>query len=946
MAIRFCSLPPDRSRALRPAGAVVLALCAALAATPSRAQDHQVFPLGQGLRDSECVNPGPNNTLNSTPAGDDAAFGQSVLSGANGICETPLGGDDVRPPTGIALGKGAPNAGVVLAGTPASNNGICNDTIVPLGDDAVHVPAGQSEPRQVAVQSGTNNVVNSTLGGDDASTAAICPGNDGILQSAGTVSPADFVVVNNQICITVCGQSTACIIPGTDDVLQSSADPQDVTNTYVSSGANGVGQTTAAGDDVQRIAVGFGFTDLDTVCVTAGPDGIAQTTICGNGIDDFEENGSPPSTGECDDGGTTANDGCSATCTVESGWTCSGQPSACATICGDGLVRGTEPCDDGNASNQDDCLTNCQPPSCGDGFIHNQGTGPFEQCDGGACCTPTCTSAADGTSCNDGSICTLIDSCLNGVCQGTTTCGDGILQVSCGEECDDGGVSGGDGCNATCQDEFCGDGIVNNAGTEECDDGNNRNNDACVQGCKDARCGDGFKQASVEECDDGCLIGVPNTCEPVDDGDGCTSGCVEEPPVRCGDEIVDPGEECDDGNNSNRDDCLNTCKLALCGDGRVHDAGSGTEECDDGNIAPGDGCSPTCAVECGNGVLNGACSEGSVGAACSANADCDTSPGNGVCIGEQCDPGKTCIGGANAGAACAAASACPGGTCAPQFCIPGPQFCSAVCLAPSCGNGAVECSEQCDLGVANGVSGSGCTATCTRNLVGKNELTGVKECPGAWTLDSAPGDLRFRKQTCTDGAPCDFDGAVNGRCTFHVGVCLNRPAPAGCVAGGIQAFDLLRLRFRGICTAGRIGARCVKSPLVDDCETSAGANDGVCLSREADAAANVTDAVRLLAPSIATVPDRCRAGLKGKVCSIDDDNECDRVFGAGDGRCDIGAGVEFDPSLDAGDQVTACTPGVDVVVDAHGKLKLSSHIRRTTGVPDKDKLLLVCDPAP
>jgi cysteine-rich repeat protein len=33
---------------------------------------------------------------------------------------------------------------------------------------------------------------------------------------------------------------------------------------------------------------------------------------------------------------------------------------------------------------------------------------------------------------------------------------------------------------------------------------------------------------SPEECDDGCLAGVPNVCEPVDDGDGCSATCTTE----------------------------------------------------------------------------------------------------------------------------------------------------------------------------------------------------------------------------------------------------------------------------------------------------------------------------------------------------------------------------------------------------------------------------------
>jgi hypothetical protein len=43
--------------------------------------------------------------------------------------------------------------------------------------------------------------------------------------------------------------------------------------------------------------------------------------------------------------------------------------------------------------------------------------------------------------------------------------------------------------------------------------------------------------------------------------------------------LSDIGEECDDGNNSNTDHCLDTCKKASCGDGYVE---IGKEECDPG----------------------------------------------------------------------------------------------------------------------------------------------------------------------------------------------------------------------------------------------------------------------------------------------------------------------------------------------------------------------------
>ncbi len=55
----------------------------------------------------------------------------------------------------------------------------------------------------------------------------------------------------------------------------------------------------------------------------------------------------------------------------------------------------------------------------------------------------------------------------------------------------------------------------------------------------------------------------------------------------CGNGTAETGEECDDGNASDADGCLATCRLASCGDGRLR---LGVEECDDGNQADNDGC--------------------------------------------------------------------------------------------------------------------------------------------------------------------------------------------------------------------------------------------------------------------------------------------------------------------------------------------------------------------
>ena len=89
------------------------------------------------------------------------------------------------------------------------------------------------------------------------------------------------------------------------------------------------------------------------------------TGRCGNGA--LDPTGTH--TEACDDGNTDNNDGCSSTCTVEDGFTCSrtgsssSTPDSCTSLCGNGALETVnlyvEECDDGNLVNSDGC-TNCQ----------------------------------------------------------------------------------------------------------------------------------------------------------------------------------------------------------------------------------------------------------------------------------------------------------------------------------------------------------------------------------------------------------------------------------------------------------------------------------------------------------------------------------------------------------------------------------------------------------
>ena len=81
--------------------------------------------------------------------------------------------------------------------------------------------------------------------------------------------------------------------------------------------------------------------------------------------------------------------------------------------------------------------------------------------------------------------------------------------------------------------------------------------------------------------------------------DACRKDCAA---PKCGDEVVDSEEECDDGPQN--DDlvvgaCRTTCRYGACGDG-ILDPG---EECDDGGDPTSD-CNSACLITTGLGKAN------------------------------------------------------------------------------------------------------------------------------------------------------------------------------------------------------------------------------------------------------------------------------------------------------------------------------------------------------
>ena len=81
-------------------------------------------------------------------------------------------------------------------------------------------------------------------------------------------------------------------------------------------------------------------------------------SICGDGYLTAVEG--------CDEGSTQL--GCKSDCSdPRYGFVCSGQPSVCVEVCGNGLISDNEQCEDGNTLDWDGCDSSCQLE---DGWTH------------------------------------------------------------------------------------------------------------------------------------------------------------------------------------------------------------------------------------------------------------------------------------------------------------------------------------------------------------------------------------------------------------------------------------------------------------------------------------------------------------------------------------------------------------------------------------------------
>jgi cysteine-rich repeat protein len=324
-------------------------------------------------------------------------------------------------------------------------------------------------------------------------------------------------------------------------------------------------------------ACGGGAGGGETPDAASGPpDAPISNSICGNMEVEPGE--------DCDDGDQTADPACTANCKY---------------TCGDGTVNFDEACDTGIASGQGACPTACNDnDSCTTDAVSGSG------------CQTTCA-FADITVPANGDGCCLPGSTYNDDNDCPALCGNDVVEPPT-ETCDTGIPSGAGSCPTSCndniactQDQLTGTGCAvtcsNTAITQPANDDN-----CCPPGATDSNdndcprtveCGNG-RVDNNETCDTAISAGQPGACPTscndnqacttnrLDGAGTCLAACAFPPittptngdaccpsggnanndndcPVECGNRVVEPGEQCDDGNDNAQDGCHECRTVAL-----------------------------------------------------------------------------------------------------------------------------------------------------------------------------------------------------------------------------------------------------------------------------------------------------------------------------------------------------------------------------------------------
>jgi MYXO-CTERM domain-containing protein len=474
---------------------------------------------------------------------------------------------------------------------------------------------------------------------------------------------------------------------------------------------------------------GCGQDALDLYCGEATAGCGSATSICNTQCGDGAI-GAPVE--QCDDGNAIRGDGCSASCQVESGWSCGSVP--CAPICGDGMTIGGEACDDSNTANGDGCSADC--------------------------------TIEPGWTCNMGEC--------------TAVCGDRMIVGR--ESCDDGSTTPGDGCSDTCTIEagwncgcaapdfsYTGEHLAGRLGGEGGDEGP-------PMGCEDnevliglaiewsALRGEAVRTRAIcgsFSVDASGMVSTERTRSEESGGSGCSGWA----PAEWSPEAICPTGWAVVGLRGLLSDAGTHFERARIVCQQMAPDGSLIGPTNELDITGGGGMGTPQEVNCPAGTIarwfqtRADCGQESLNLHCgSPEILCDEQPsvcttayncGNGVVdVGEGCDGGS-----ANSNTMANA--------------------CRTNCQPPSCGDGVLDVGEGCDEGAANsGEPGASCHMNCARPTCGDGIVDPDEQCDDGDDNSDTSDACRTRcvLPSCGDnivdmGEACDEGPTGSATCT-------------------------------------------------------------------------------------------------------------------------------------------------------------------------------------
>lgn len=521
----------------------------------------------------------------------------------NGVVDAGEGCDD----TNLTPGDGCGSTCLIeltfpCTTSPGCESGLCDTGNVCACNEDVDCDAGEvcnagPDPNECVLAGCGNDVLESGEGCDDGGTANGDGCNEDCLLELGQpcggndVCASGFCDATGGPAICACdddgdcgaGQQcnpapdpNLCIATGCGNGVIDAGEGCDDNNANPGDGCNALCLIELTFDCDADAECASGFCDpADTTCACDQDADCPLALICDESTDpntcvtDICGDGSIDGAEGCDDQNTDDGDGCSATCTVEDGWQCTGEPSDCEPA----------PCDDDtdciHCNEQFDvCVPECTvDEDCPTGFFCDELSGLcVPLCDEatdcpGAICDPTsgeCVQCIEDDDCPRGETCSDENICgpecdEDPDCPGELVCDEpqGIC-VECvlDEDCEAGLSCIDNQCLPACNEEADCDGVPCNETTG-----------ICVECETDADCPDG------EVCDE-----PVNQCvECVADRD-CASGVCNEPLNECVECVTDgdcPDGVCDETVN----ECVECLEDADCPDGVCDETSNQCVEC-------------------------------------------------------------------------------------------------------------------------------------------------------------------------------------------------------------------------------------------------------------------------------------------------------------------------------------------------------------------------------